>query len=409
MNVTVVCEGFERATLRLQPWRRLYELAKRLVGKGWGVTVISDGNSGATEVIDGIKVLRIDSLMTAPFLHPQILIAAIQRTAPDVVVWYGSAFSATYLTRFKTLGKPLIWDIDTDIYSLAALTRMPKRTLLNPINSMYTHLAATASAPFLIESAANSQLVTKIVVPNNHLKTVLCTKGAPPQKVAIIPSTIELKEREPANSQDLRRSLGLAGDEFIVTYFGSPHMLRGPDVAITSMKKVAQQNPRVRLLVFSRRVVGGTSSGEQYFKTQEDYLKQLAKRTHVEAHVKIISGFLDKALMQRYLQASDAVVLPFRLVPSEPPLSIFEVMSLGKPVVTSDLGGLREIVGGNRGVLVKAGSAEDLANAILFLANNPQRCAVLARNAQAFVQTLPSWDEVAEQFERVLTEAATTT
>jgi glycosyltransferase involved in cell wall biosynthesis len=302
----------------------------------------------------------------------------------------------------------LIWDIDTDIYSLAALTRVPKRTLLNPINGMYTHLAATASASLLIESAANSQLVTKIVVPNNHLKTVLCTKGAPPQKVAIIPSTIELKEREPANSQDLRRSLGLAGDEFIVTYFGSPHLLRGPDVAIASMKKVAQQNPRVRLLVFSRRVVGCMSRGEQYFKTQEDYLKQLAKRTHVEAHVKIISGFLDKALMQRYLQASDAVVLPFRLVPSEPPLSIFEVMSLGKPVVTSDLGGLREIVGGNRGVLVKAGSAEDLADAVLFLADNPQRCAALGRNARAFAQALPSWDEVAEQFERVLTEAAAT-
>ncbi len=44
---------------------------------------------------------------------------------------------------------------------------------------------------------ANSELINKVIVPNRHLKAVLNKKGVKPNKIAIVPSTIETKEDHP--------------------------------------------------------------------------------------------------------------------------------------------------------------------------------------------------------------------
>ncbi len=116
----------------------------------------------------------------------------------------------------------------------------------------------------------------------------------------------------------------------------------------------------------------------------------------------IIPGYLDKATLQEYVTCSDAVLLPFRLVPSEPPLSMFEAMLWGKTVVTSNIGGLREIVGSNRGVVVGASNADELADALLFLSKNPKRRTTLGLNAQKYAKTLPNWNEVTDIFMKIL-------
>jgi phosphatidyl-myo-inositol dimannoside synthase len=408
LNVTIICDGFDRSSIRLQPWRRLYELSKRMLPKDNSVTIITDGHSEKQEYIENIRIVRISKLMLAPFLNVKNLISVILKTNPDVVVWYGSPFSAIYLTRFKLLGKPLIWDIDTDLYDLRFLSRIPLKEILNPINQLYTYLIAATYCRLIIATVANSLFVSKIIVPNIYLKSVLCKKGVIAEKLVIIPSTIEAKEiaqTNPNNPKYLRAKLGLKTTEFIITYFGAPHLLRGPDVAIISMRKILKENKNVRLLVFSRRVIGDTSRGQEYFRMEEEYLQKLAKKLKVDNHLDIIPGFLDKTLMQQYLQASDAVVLPFRLVSSEPPLSLFEVMRLGKTVITTNLGGLREIIGKNRGILVEPGNVDKLAEAISFLARNPKMVAVFGRNAQLFANSLPDWDDVAEQFVQVLATA----
>jgi histidinol phosphatase-like PHP family hydrolase len=71
MNVTLVCQGFNSGSLRLQPWRRVHEISKRVVKQGTSVTILTDGAApnGVEEVIDGIKSLRLINLTLAPFTH----------------------------------------------------------------------------------------------------------------------------------------------------------------------------------------------------------------------------------------------------------------------------------------------------------------------------------------------------
>ncbi|MCW4010409.1 MAG: glycosyltransferase family 4 protein [Candidatus Bathyarchaeota archaeon] len=412
MKVTQVCQGFDRANLMLQPWRRVFEISRRIAAGGASVTIITNGESGqAEEQIENIRVIRMNNLMLAPFLNSKKLLSKIWGTDPDLVVWYGSPFSALYLSKLKSLGKPLIWDIDTDIYSLKFLFRIPHREILHPDSNLLQYLVTAAFSKRILRVVADSSLVSGLIVPNMHLRNTLCERGVSPTKIAVVPSTIETKDTcvtNLTNGKELRGKLGLKADDFVFSYFGAPNILRGPDVAILSLQRILKQRRKVKLLIFSRRKIGNASPEEQFNREEEEYLRGLARKIKVDDHVEIIPGFLDRKLLQEYLLASDAIVLPFRLVPSEPPLSVFEAMSLGKPVVTSNLGGLREIIGEDRGILVGSGNSNELAEAILLLAQNPEKVAALGKNAQQYAKSLPDWNCVAAQFARVLDNACQT-
>ena len=99
---------------------------------------------------------------------------------------------------------------------------------------------------------------------------------------------------------------------------------------------------------------------------------------------------------------SDVIVLPFKIVQSEPPLSVLEAMRLGKVVVTTNVGTLAEIVADGRGILVEPNSANALTQAIMFLTNHPEKSKLIREAAQRFAETLPDWDHVALKFEELL-------
>ncbi len=70
-----------------------------------------------------------------------------------------------------------------------------------------------------------------------------------------------------------------------------------------------------------------------------------------------------------------------------------EAMACEKPVIVSDVGGLKEVVrGGEYGVVVKRKDARALADAIQKLADDPQACASLGKKAREHVLLHYDWD-----------------
>jgi glycosyltransferase involved in cell wall biosynthesis/peptidoglycan/xylan/chitin deacetylase (PgdA/CDA1 family) len=405
IRVTLVCQGFERRTLKLQPWRRVYEISRRIASQGTSVTILTDGESAQSEKIENLTIIRVGELTFAPLFRKEKLKKILFSTNPDVVVWYGSPFSALYLAGFKSLGKPLIWDIDTDIYNLKFLSRLPIRVILNPINGLYTYFAAAMLSRFTLRNVGNSRFINRIVVPNVNLKKEFCKQGIASAKIIVVPSTIE-KEETSLTGVDSKRelciNLGFKVDDLLITYFGSPHRLRGPDVAILSMPKILTQIENARLLILSRRVIGGIDDEDERNRIEEDYLKKLVSKLVLKNYVDIIPGFMEKEALKQYLEISNLIIFPFRLVSSEPPLSVFEAMFLGKAVITTEIGCLREIVESNRGLSVEPGNASQLADAIVFLAKNPEKLAEISQNAKKFAYSLPEWDLVSQNFSKLL-------
>ena len=91
-----------------------------------------------------------------------------------------------------------------------------------------------------------------------------------------------------------------------------------------------------------------------------------------------------------------------------PPLKPLEAMALGRPVVASDLPPLREIVtngvpGQDRGLLVPAGDAAALADALTHLVHDPDLRRRLGANAQDWVSRTRTWEAAAETYQQLYT------
>ena len=64
------------------------------------------------------------------------------------------------------------------------------------------------------------------------------------------------------------------------------------------------------------------------------------------------------------MAACDLVALPFEIVPSDAPLSLLEAQALGKPVVTTNVGCLAELVSQGAGYLAQPADPHSLAQAL---------------------------------------------
>jgi glycosyltransferase involved in cell wall biosynthesis len=135
--------------------------------------------------------------------------------------------------------------------------------------------------------------------------------------------------------------------------------------------------------------------------SEENFLRSLIKMLNLSSKFFVNSGILSREKIKEYIYASDVVALPFKIVQSEPPLSILESMALGKPVITTKTCGLPELIGNDRGVLVEPDNPKDLALAIYRLYQDPEERSEIGKKAREFALKQPDWASVTRLYERL--------
>ncbi|MFH1285265.1 MAG: glycosyltransferase family 4 protein [Candidatus Micrarchaeota archaeon] len=116
----------------------------------------------------------------------------------------------------------------------------------------------------------------------------------------------------------------------------------------------------------------------------------------------------------KFLKLADVLAAPFNPSYFPPllkygfywsPLKVFEYMASGKPIVTTTP--LERVIEHQKhALIVKPGNIQALADAIEFLADNPEEAALLAKNAQEKVASEFTWKKHVDKLEKVLKEAA---
>ena len=97
----------------------------------------------------------------------------------------------------------------------------------------------------------------------------------------------------------------------------------------------------------------------------------------IPQNVKIFP-FVAKEELRRYYQEADLCVVPSLWDNS--PNTVYEAMAAGKAVVASNVGGIPElIIDGETGILVEPSDPVELAEAIIEMLNNPDRCIEMGR------------------------------
>lgn len=97
-------------------------------------------------------------------------------------------------------------------------------------------------------------------------------------------------------------------------------------------------------------------------------LEKLIVKYKLEHIVKFI-GWVSKDKKIGYLNKSDVFILPS--YNEGLPISILEAMSYELPIISTNVGGIPEIVDSNNGILIEPGNKEQLIGAIFCAINNP--------------------------------------
>jgi PEP-CTERM/exosortase A-associated glycosyltransferase len=203
------------------------------------------------------------------------------------------------------------------------------------------------------------------------------------------------KLRRAPNGVDPARFLPIGPDDEIIRrhqldggpvlgFIGSLYAFEGLECLLDAMLAVRERLPQARLLI-----VGG---GEQ-----ERLLPERVAALGLGEQVHIV-GRVPHKEVTRYYSVMDLLVYPRvrnRTTELTTPLKPLEAMAMGKAVVGSDVGGIRELLDNGRvGRIFEAGNSARLAECLVELLSDPSLRERVAADGRAYVLRDRAWQRI---------------
>jgi glycosyltransferase involved in cell wall biosynthesis len=212
--------------------------------------------------------------------------------------------------------------------------------------------------------------------------------GAPQSKIDVVPNGVDPAPFDRLNGQDLSafRANLARPDQKIVFYVGRLVWEKGLQVLVDAAPQIVAQYPNVRFIV-----AGGG-----------DFRFQLADRARERGvgdwfH---FPGRISDDDRDMLYKVADCAVFPSLYEPFG--IVALEAMAAGTPVVTTDTGGLAEVVQLHEtGIKVNPNDPGSLAWGILHTLQHPDWSRQRALNARAEVDRLFNWDRIAKMTRHV--------
>jgi glycosyltransferase involved in cell wall biosynthesis len=187
-----------------------------------------------------------------------------------------------------------------------------------------------------------------------------------PGRVHVVVNAVDTDVFVPRARAGLRQELGLSPTGALVAVVGRLDRNKGTAVALEGI---------ARLTDVSAVVVGdGPDRGK---------LERLVDERGLGERVRF-TGRRPQGEVARYMAAADLLVFPSRLAEAGP-LVVAQALACGTPVVASNVGAVPEMLGEDEavGVLVRPGSASDVAQAVERLLADPVALAAMKEAARA--------------------------
>ncbi len=193
-----------------------------------------------------------------------------------------------------------------------------------------------------------------IVIPSESMRSILVDEYGLVDRFTVIPTGIDLNPYKAANGSALRAEWGWHDDQIIISA-GRLAEEKNWATLLHAFALAQKSQPNIRLVL-----VGDGP--------QADALRQLAGELGVGERV-LFTGKVPFGEMPNYLKAAD--LFAFASVTETQGLVTLEAMAAGLPVVAVSASGTRDILeNGKQGFMVE-NDAQDLANGIIRLVENP--------------------------------------
>jgi len=181
-----------------------------------------------------------------------------------------------------------------------------------------------------------------------------------PEKIHVIPHGLYDQYGEVLDSNDAKKTLSIK-EEFVILSFGLIRKYKGIPYLIRAFEQLPSET-----LEKSRLLIVG-----EIWEDRKELLDQIEASPH-SGRITLVDEYVPDEKVSLYFSAADVVVLPY-LRASQSGIAHI-AMSFGKPVVVSEVGGLKESMAGYEGTFfVPPGDIEFIRKAILSLFGTDER------------------------------------
>lgn len=277
-------------------------------------------------------------------------------------VLHGHSGHIDYIIPLTILSKllkiPIVYSLSCPVTITSNITKFPGRRSL-------------------IASFAKD--VNKFIAISNNVSESMRLVGIQKEQIAIIPPAVDItKFRYTQDTFRFRKKFNIKDNAPVFLFVGSVAPTKNLETVIFALRKVVDNLPSAVLIIT-------TELNLSHYRERGTYLLKLIEEMHLQNNV-IQMGIIDN--MQEVMAAADMLIAPFRSTdgPSDYFLAALETMSVGRPVIVSSVGGMKEIVNDEIGLFVSPEDSDQLASAMLSLAENDRRRLRMGNNATSLIK-----------------------
>lgn len=233
------------------------------------------------------------------------------------------------------------------------------------------------------------------IVASEHLKRWMIERGAESGKIRVNYLGVDPLDWRPNPERRalVRRELGLDEDVPVILFAGRICLQKQPRVLAATILRLGQQGLRFSVLV--------AGDGPDFA-----WLRKFIDKQRMHEQVRLL-GAVTIERMQQLISAADIFFLPSQWEGIA--LSIYEAMAAGLPIVGAAVGGQRELVTPDCGVLIDRGTegteARQYAEILAELLQDPQRRARMGAAGRSRISSRFQLEQMGKKMVRLLNEA----
>ena len=346
-------------------------LSENLIKLGHEVEVVTSryGRMPETENLNGIKITRLPQWIN---MYNTPLVTSIKefvrRTHADIVhVHSPPPFTERFAAKgAKEAGKPFVVTHHCDL----------------ELKGFFGNTAVNIYQNFLGNYPL--QVADRVISTTESYATTSRTLWD--IDVTVIPNAVDIHRFKPENDGKIIRDKYAAEDEPLALFVGRlvPH--KGIGILIRSLT----YTEKGKLLIV----------GDGPYKK---WLTNLVKKLDLSERV-VFVGPVDDYWLPAYYAATDVVILP-----STSRLEAFGIVGLegmasGKPLILSDIPGVRDVISEKEGYIVEPLDPNAIAEALEKIWNAPEMAREMGTRGRARVEKLFSWKKVSKDVEQVFND-----
>jgi glycosyltransferase involved in cell wall biosynthesis len=212
-----------------------------------------------------------------------------------------------------------------------------------------------------------------VSVGNSVRQALVENEGIPSGRIQVIYNGTNLDKfvGNPAAREQARREMGVSNEDVVVIQVARLDPIKDHQTAVRSMERVVRKCPQVRLMVVGEGPQRATIEQEIASRGLQGVVRLMGQRTDIP----------------RLLAGADLFLLTS--VSEGIPVTLVEAMGARLPVVSTNVGGVIEVVeNGKTGLLAAAGDDAALAQVIERLAEQPDLRAAMGNAGRARAERL---------------------